>query len=396
VKKTGRLLVRCSLGVIAVVGARSLPARADSVTSHFLPNAPAPGAAVPSSGDGGRARQALATLGREDRFANQSPLPPGAHPPRCRPVLRKGRPVDPVAEIVRRARGARIVIINEAHDAPLHRAFVGDVAAALRPLGFSIYAAETFRPEVGRKAPAHPRETDGYYTLEPMFGELIRRLRRLGYAFVPYEYEIAMATPPPQGDQAPFINKREEGQAVNLVQRIFKADPRARVLIHAGYGHASEAVSPAGKGVDGKPFGSIRFMAARLRDKTGIDPLTIDQTRMEPGGDASVICSNQGMMPGYDVHVRSPAPRFRRGRPTWRIARGERLVEVPAALRRSKQRIVVEARRADEPADAVPRDRVLIDPGETIPLLLPPGAYRVRAWTRKDARWGQPVDLVVK
>jgi hypothetical protein len=53
---------------------------------------------------------------------------------------------------------------------------------------------------------------------------------------------------------------------------------------------------------------------------------------------------------------------------------------VPRRLKRPAERIIVEARNAADPADAVPVDRVLIDPGEDIPLLLPPGRYKVRAW----------------
>src|SRR5688572_13485606 len=50
---------------------------------------------------------------------------------------------DALGEIVRRARDTRIVIINEAHDTPRHRAFSLEVAKALRPLGYTHLAAET-------------------------------------------------------------------------------------------------------------------------------------------------------------------------------------------------------------------------------------------------------------
>jgi hypothetical protein len=56
--------------------------------------------------------------------------------------------------------------------------------------------------------------------------------------------------------------------------------------------------------------------------------------------------------------------------------------------------VVYEARHANEPDDAVPADRVLVDPGEDIPLLLAPGRYRVRAWTQGGA-WTASVALTV-
>lgn len=49
-----------------------------------------------------------------------------------------------LATIVERARDARIVILNEAHNVSRHRHFAEQVLTALRPLGFSIFAAETF------------------------------------------------------------------------------------------------------------------------------------------------------------------------------------------------------------------------------------------------------------
>jgi hypothetical protein len=43
----------------------------------------------------------------------------------------------------------------------------------------------------------------------------------------------------------------------------------------------------------------------------------------------------------------------------------------------------------------VPADRVLVDPGEDIPLLLAPGRYRVRAWLENGALTPE-VPLVVR
>jgi hypothetical protein len=331
---------------------------------------PALGSSIPPD-DGGRATQALAFFGREDRIDA------------ARPVTKKCRAdsaiTDPLSEITRRAKSAQVVIINEAHDAPRDRAFIADVAAALRPAGFTTYAAETMNSVIGRDAPSYPRANDGYYIDEPIFGALIRRARALQYHFVAYEFEGRYTAP--QTDMIAQMTERDEGEATNLVARIFANDPKARVLIHVGYAHAMElpqALLPPQRGAP-----QLRWMALRLKDKTGVDPLTIDQTGFGPSGDARVVCASseegEQLDPTYDVQLMAPALRFERGRPTWRIALGEHLVDVPAALKRPKDRVVFEAWRADEPADAVPVDRLLVEPGEDIPLLLAPGDYRVRA-----------------
>jgi hypothetical protein len=56
---------------------------------------------------------------------------------------------------------------------------------------------------------------------------------------------------------------------------------------------------------------------------------------------------------------------------------------------------IIETRFASEGDDAVPVDRLLRGPGEELPLLLPPGALRVEAWSR-DSGWSKPVYLTVQ
>jgi len=48
-------------------------------------------------------------------------------------------------------------------------------------------------------------------------------------------------------------------------------------------------------------------------------------------------------------------------------------------LRPTDEPLVIEAFAWGEPFDAVPVDRVFVEPNEATTLLLPPGRYRVRA-----------------
>jgi hypothetical protein len=140
-------------------------------------------------------------------------------------------------------------------------------------------------------------------------------------------------------------------------------------------------------------------MALRLKRMTGIDPLTVDQTTFRSPIDVPVVCdlhrpSDKERADLTDLAIALPAPIFVDSRPTWRTARGEKQTPVPAELRTKGQVVIVEARYADEPDDATPADRVLLRVGETVPLLLPKGRFRARAWTGAHG-WTQEVVITV-
>lgn len=310
--------------------------------------------------------QAWAMVGREDRIA---PDPK----PQC-PIA----DIDPIDAIARAAETAQIVIINESHDSPRDRAFIADVAVRLASLGYGVYAAETlFDTVAARGEDDPPKVGDGWYAQEPVYGALLRAVKREGYKLVAYESQ----TPPPStGDFVEDINRRESEQASNLINRVFVPDRAAKVLIHVGYAHNDESLQRFPRTLL-RPR-EIAWLARRLKDVLGADPLTVDQTMFsaERPGICTAGANGAALPQGRDLHVGHPTLTFDRHRPMWRDDTGARVTEVPRRLKRADERIIVEARNATDPADAVPVDRVLIDPGEDIPLLLPPGRYKVRAW----------------
>lgn len=176
------------------------------------------------------------------------------------------------------------------------------------------------------------------------------------------------------------------GQAENLRTRILERDPNARVLVHAGHGHVTEHR-------DHESFGPL--MARRFSQMTGVDPLTIDETHYAAPGADFVVCDPATInRPGVDLYIGSPNPTFERLRPTWRRLAGHREVALPRDLQQIEKATIFEARNADEPDEAVPVDRILVRPGENIPLLLPPGRYRVESWTEEDG-WSAPIPVNV-
>ena len=112
------------------------------------------------------------------------------------------------------------------------------------------------------------------------------------------------------------------------------------------------------------------------------------QTRQENDGETKAYTIT-------DYMIGHPPLTFTKSRPDWRRVLGDIDTPVPAAFLGLDEPVIIEARYPDEPELAVPVERLLLFPGETdIPLLLPPGTYRVEAFT-KTGRVGTPVALNV-
>jgi hypothetical protein len=309
----------------------------------------------------------------------------------AREILEQHDVRDALEAIVAASRDRQIVILNEAHHVPRHRAFATLVMRELRKLGFEYFAAETFDVHTDAlSARGYSLISDGYYNREPVFGDLIRQALAVGYKPVTYEHFDDVETGP-DTDWVARIAVREEAQAKNLVDRVFAKDPKARIFIYVGYSHALKVPQE----LDGGRQNS--WMAARLRDKTGIEPLSIDQatTRpvMEPmreavsndfAGDTFVLGSRIDAsrfwtaQPGVDMAVFHREERIVNGRPHWLAMDGYRQPrEIPAKLLPQTGRRLVQAFVANEAPDAVPMDQMLVMAGEKPPVfMLPKGKYR--------------------
>jgi len=312
--------------------------------------------------------QILSMAGREDLAAREDS-------PRFGPCDALPGGDDPLVAIERAARETSIVIINEAHDRARHRDFIEDVATRLRPLGYETFAGETFSNSPWfEPRPDEPylRESDGYYSREVIFGRELRAIKALGYTLVPYEQRGDQSTNPP--DIADQINEREEAQATNLMEAIFEANPKAKVLIHVGYDHA---VKTDMKSVDGR---ALRWMAARLWEKTGIEPVTIDQTFCHGAPSARLARSTPRQRSrSFDLMIDHPVPEHEQGRDAWRFADGDIATPIPPEVMPGHGWSLIEARMHGEPDHAIPVDRVLVRHGHDVVLALPPGRYRVRS-----------------
>ena len=323
---------------------------------------------------GQRHAAALAAVGREDllgaidgRLSTLGSCTPGSTDENV------------IARLAALADETTIVIVNEAHDTPKHRELTRQLAIALRERNFTNFAAEAFSPAIERSADPFARSDAGYDANEPTFGSLIRTVKALGYELIAYEQTDAQRAPA-GADVATTIEAREEAQTENLLARIFAADPQAKTLVHVGHSHAAEV-----------PLAnfdtSIAWFAARVKARTGVDPLTIDQTNCTSSADVIELAApTQQLPPGaFDIAVAHPETTFFRGRPQWRIDAGAIAVELPEQLVDEKRRSLVEARYAGEPPDAIPVERLLLRPGERLPLLLPAGSLRLTQYFEDGA-----------
>jgi hypothetical protein len=303
---------------------------------------------------------------------------------------------DAIAEIVRRAGDTGIVILNEAHSSPRDRAFAWRVAQALRPLGYSVLAAETFdnEPSYGGKPTVVERlardrlvrTSTGFYTRDPVYAAFLRNALAIGYQPVSYDQNSQQR---PKGDlgRRQSIEAREQAEADNLVA-IHRRLPTAKLLIYVGYSHVAEAALNEGDG------GKIEWMAARLKRMTGIDPLTIDQTTVTefPAATrksyylaAARVNDQDGILfegdkplvlgqyaGAVDLQVVHPRREYRYGRPAWLADLGGKPLPVPMQLLPNAGRRLVQVFPATAPLDAIPFDQVVVEAGSPPAMLIAP------------------------
>jgi hypothetical protein len=324
--------------------------------------------------------------------------PGGAGAPLASSPVDEAEALDAIPALVAAAKDRRIVILNESHHMPRHRAFAAELARALRAEGFTWFGAETFMDIAGTEKRGYPSNATGYYVRDPVFGELVRTVLALGYRTFPYEVEAHL---PSNASVQERINHRETHQAENIVKRCFDEDPEARVFLYVGYSHATEQWSDKG----GK--NETAWMAARLGEITGYDPLTIDQTTATPHSGAAHDdphwrrAAEAGKLAGpkllrkkdgsfvfvgdyagqIDLQVFHPPVGELHGRSDW-LARGRVPLALPAefvAECEPELRLVAQAFRASEPKDAIPSDQFLVRGNESpASLLLVPGEYRLQ------------------
>ena len=323
-----------------------------------------------------------------------------------------------IDQIVRLAGDARIVLINEGHDLPNTRVFVLKVLQALRPLGFDTYGAETFNwHDPTLKDRGYPVDSSGFYTKEPVYGELIREAIKMGYDLFPYEDSLSapiekvsldslgsyMLIKPDLHDTSRLIVKadgdeiftfktisdREIRQAGNIVNYL-QLHPRARLILHVGYGHLCRDNPNMAYHLDSSlhvKMISIDLESLREHSDTNDEPPFYkrqdfkDYTAFTDSlGKPQIPVMNNGCK--TDVAVAEPRTRYINGRPNWLYKIPGRKAYATGAFNKIKAPYILMAFYTKEYSlaqqHAVPIDIVEANEKQsTPPLLLRKGEFTV-------------------
>lgn len=240
-----------------------------------------------------------------------------------------------------------ILLFNEAHHVPRHRAFVYSQLKKLKDAGYYYLALEALNTGeyldtllTQRKYPQYMKT--GFYINEPIFAQLIREALALGFELIPYESN----------------NKnREEGQAKNIFSKYDKT--KGGLVVLGGYGHTdkSERGQRMGFFLDklcNEPVVSIRQFSLNEESHSGI----IQPFMTKLNSDR------------YDYRIFFPETTYNKNIPSWFSLLGfsyKPLSEVYDKKLSSKT--LVQMFYADE-VEGIPLYQYLIEK-ENEPLLLP-------------------------
>jgi hypothetical protein len=279
--------------------------------------------------------------------------------------------------VLEKAVDTKVLMFNENHYGLRERVFVKHLLSDLRQLGFTHLGLEALDSEAtyadGRYTPAAD-----IYIREPLFAALLRQAESLGFRVFGYEHSTQTSDALTPAEQ---FHARESGQAENIRMAIENADEEARFVVFAGWSHIAKEPIPG-------PEGDALWMAGRLKEKTGIDPLVIDLTscvdeaadpsdwfgRILLGKDGEALLFGRDS-DAYDAQIRLPvAPRHLESPGYYRQTLGT-AVFVPSEMLAGDEPTLLEARSRSAAADASAYDRVLVFPGEHLPLYLPEGQF---------------------
>ena len=287
--------------------------------------------------------------------------------------------------IIDQAKNHRIVIISENHLRPQHRIFADEIISALSVEGYHHLGLETFAPlpkstnlmDVDLMKRGYPLDSPltGTYTLEPQMGQLVRNAIALGYQLFAYERSEKIKG-----------KDRDEIQADNII-RYLEAHPSAKIIILCGFHHAIESDLIKRK--------ESRWMARYIKQKTGIDPLTIYQdnfTEKFSENEHSILDSMRISTPSIlvdmnnnplhisdqvDIEIVHPRTTYKDGRPVW-LYRDSTMHSYQAKLESDATYPIIVSAYPIEEKGGVPVDRIeLKHKYSRKALVLKEGRYRI-------------------
>ncbi len=292
--------------------------------------------------------------------------------------------------ILKEAKKARIIIISESHSKPQHRIFTKSLLPHLKELGFQNLFMEALSVNLDNKGylfdsllieRGYPLNsfTTGTYTRTPEMATMLKFAIENGWKINGYERSNITGQNEERKD-------RDEFQADNIIAQI-EENKIEKLVIHCGWWHAVES--------DLKKGGRNAYWLAKyLKDKTGIDPLTIYQDNFTEKfiynehpilneldinapsvfteADTIVRLSSE-----VDIEVIHPKTQWINGRPSWlyQDSTYQAYLYDIQSIEMSFP-VFIKAFRPGETADGVPVDIVEVKGKyDNRYLVLPPGNY---------------------
>lgn len=285
---------------------------------------------------------------------------------------------DASTEILKAARNRQVLCISEAHFMPWNRAFGTSLLPGLYKEGFRYLCLET------RDAPALAamsanrlvRFSSERFGYDPVRATMLDEAMRMKYKLVAI-------------DSTEQLEDRERYMA-EQVQAVLKAEPKAKVLVWAGYSHVTKIRQ------DG--YTPPVHMAKYLWDATGIEPFSVWQCAWD-GSDVTGVnamldkAGRNSQTPvailpsagdpfsgtadklGVDLLIAYPRSKGDAVvRPSW-WTQGKSLIR---GLACGVGRRLVQAIRAGAVPDVVPVDQVLVSGKGRYTLALARGSYDIR------------------
>ncbi len=282
--------------------------------------------------------------------------------------------------ILNRAKNEKIIVINEAHHNSRHRVFTTSLLQGLYDQGYRFLGLEAlYDTKINKRK--FPVLESGFYTKEPQMANLIQTALRIGFTL--FEYEAS------SGKNG---KEREIEQAENIA-RTMARNPTSKFLIHCGYDHAIEG-TPGNKSWE-------KAMAGWLKEKTKIDPFTIDQVActeksqleftnpyilMANSAVPLILVNEAGKAfngpktnDQTDCRVIHPTTQYQNNRPNWLFLNGQRKAYTIPQAKVTAYPVLVLAYRAKEfERDGIPADLVeILDHKSASPLVLDQGSYQI-------------------
>jgi hypothetical protein len=296
------------------------------------------------------------------------------------------------------AQHKKVIMFNEAHHLTPHRLLTLELLSDLRKSGFTHLGVEGLglgESDFLLAKRGYPTHNSGFYLKDPHFANMVRVALKLGYKVFRYD-TITYGN----------VKLREYTQALNIAN-IIKQDTNARVIIHAGWGHIREDTAIQGG-----------LMAYQFKKMTGIDPFTINQTRMNEQSSsffeneiykqfneikAPFVLLNKKKQHLYkdsltDCILFHPRTYYKSNRPSWLYhckTYISKKIPLEPQLTFPLLILVYDIQECEKSKDAVPVDILeLRHPSKTAHLLFPyHGTYKIIV---KEANKNKNIQIILK